>query len=167
MSNYIRKTKRPDTGKFEYAHWRDDHFGKHHYGVEFMDGKIFDPRKDWGDKEIETKMGKIPEKIIAKFFGIEYVNHKRKKRGLGKYEDHTEDAGTPAVFPIVQPHPLRIQNFIHCKSCLDVKNMKSVEKLAIGNTPEGIQVWCETCQQSVIDLDFMGHKVQFYQGSED
>lgn len=44
MSSYLRNTVHPDTGKFEPAAWIDDELGRHHYGVIFLDGKLFDPR---------------------------------------------------------------------------------------------------------------------------
>lgn len=43
MSTYIKTTKNPNTGEWEQAEWRDDYFGKHHYGVIFPNGDIFDP----------------------------------------------------------------------------------------------------------------------------
>jgi hypothetical protein len=42
MSSFIRKTKHPNTGRYEDADWLDDYFGKHRYGVKFPDGKIFE-----------------------------------------------------------------------------------------------------------------------------
>lgn len=41
MSNYQQFTKHPDTGKWEFATWIDDHFGHHRYGIKFRDEKIF------------------------------------------------------------------------------------------------------------------------------
>jgi len=35
MSNFIKKTKHPITGKLEKAEWIDSLFGLHHYGVVF------------------------------------------------------------------------------------------------------------------------------------
>lgn len=51
MSTFTRLTKHPKTGKFEKATWRDDYFAPRHYGVEFKDGLIVDPRKE----KLETK----------------------------------------------------------------------------------------------------------------
>jgi hypothetical protein len=45
MSTFKRKTKHPQTGEWEQATWWDDYFGKHHYGVEFSDGQVFNPEK--------------------------------------------------------------------------------------------------------------------------
>lgn len=45
MSSYTRKTKHPETGEWHTAFWLDDYFGNHKYGVEFPDGKVFDPEK--------------------------------------------------------------------------------------------------------------------------
>lgn len=54
----------------------------------------------------------------------------------------------------------RIKSYLHCKTCLDMKTMTDKAKLAVGWTDEGLQVFCETCDQSVIDLDFEGKKVK-------
>jgi hypothetical protein len=40
MSNFIRRTKNPDTGQFEDAEWLDDYFGRHRYGVRFPGGGV-------------------------------------------------------------------------------------------------------------------------------
>ena len=45
MSSYIRHTQHPENKEWQDAAWIDDHFGNHNYGVKFLDGKIFDPRK--------------------------------------------------------------------------------------------------------------------------
>lgn len=41
MSNFIRRTKNPETGVFEDACWLDDYFGRHRYGVRFPDGRTY------------------------------------------------------------------------------------------------------------------------------
>ena len=41
MSNFIRKTKNPVSGKWEEATWLDGYFGKREYGVRFENGRIF------------------------------------------------------------------------------------------------------------------------------
>lgn len=41
MNNFIKPTKRPDTGAWELAEWVDDYFGHHNYGVRFADGTVF------------------------------------------------------------------------------------------------------------------------------
>lgn len=43
MSNYIKNTKNPKTGKFEPAYWLDDYFAAHEYAVQFPDGSVYDP----------------------------------------------------------------------------------------------------------------------------
>jgi hypothetical protein len=43
MSTYKKITKNPSTGLYENATWHDDYFGRHLYGVEFSDGKIYPP----------------------------------------------------------------------------------------------------------------------------
>jgi hypothetical protein len=51
MSTFHKSTRNPDTGKWEIAIWLDDHFGSHHYGVEFPDGNIYDA----GERALETR----------------------------------------------------------------------------------------------------------------
>lgn len=41
------------------------------------------------------------------------------------------------------------------------------ERLAVGWTKEGIQVVCENCGKTVVDIDFLGQKVDYYHGRED
>lgn len=45
-----------------------------------------------------------------------------------------------------------ISGYFHCANCMS-------GKLAVGWTKKGIQVFCENCSQSVINLDFQGHKI--------
>ena len=49
----------------------------------------------------------------------------------------------------------RIALYFHCKNCLS-------GRLACGWTNEGVQVYCENCELSVIDIDFGGMKVKHY-----
>ncbi len=49
MSNFIKKTKHPVTGEWEFAEWCDNYFAHHEYGVIFKDGSVFRP------KGLETK----------------------------------------------------------------------------------------------------------------
>lgn len=53
----------------------------------------------------------------------------------------------------------RIGIYFHCKYCFD-HNLG--QHLAAGWTKEGLQVICETCNNIVIDLDFMGQKIAYY-----
>lgn len=58
MSTFLQNTKHPETGKWETAMWIDDHFAHYHYGVKFLDGKIFDPEKielETNDKPADQK----------------------------------------------------------------------------------------------------------------
>lgn len=52
----------------------------------------------------------------------------------------------------------RIQLYFHCKNCYE---NGSQQHLAAGWTKEGLQVFCETCNTSVVDIDFEGvqHKL--------
>jgi hypothetical protein len=50
-----------------------------------------------------------------------------------------------------------INSYFHCKTCFE-KGKK--DKIAVGWTIKGLQVWCDQCDTNVISLDFMGNKVQ-------
>lgn len=39
----------------------------------------------------------------------------------------------------------------------------TTEKLVMGWTKEGFQVFCENCNRSVLDIDFKGQKMAYYQ----
>ena len=54
----------------------------------------------------------------------------------------------------------RIKLFFHCKSCMS-------GQLAVGWTDEGVQVYCEKCKKSVMDLDFFGQKIGYYKEEEE
>jgi hypothetical protein len=41
MSSFYRRTKNPATGAFEDAMWLDNYFGRHRYGVQFPDGRVY------------------------------------------------------------------------------------------------------------------------------
>ena len=58
----------------------------------------------------------------------------------------------------VQKKANDIQAYFHCKECLS-KNIK--DKIAVGWTPKGIQVWCDTCDNNVVALDFKGQKIAY------
>jgi len=55
----------------------------------------------------------------------------------------------------------KIKMYLHCKKCLDVKKMEDKGFLAVGWTKKGLQVWCETCDQNVMALDFEGKKISY------
>lgn len=94
MSNYLRTTKHPKTGNWETAHWLDDHFGPHQYGVKFEDGTIIapdfqkgypetrddKPEKDWdwqGRKEPELTAPVPPEGCTCASFWTVRGTHKK------------------------------------------------------------------------------------------
>lgn len=52
-----------------------------------------------------------------------------------------------------------IKMFFHCKNCMDVANKRTTERLAMGWTIKGVQVWCENCDTCVVALDFRGMKI--------
>jgi len=49
-----------------------------------------------------------------------------------------------------------IKTYFHCRTCLE-KGVK--DKVAVGWTQKGIQVWCDQCDTNIVALDFMGNKV--------
>jgi hypothetical protein len=50
-----------------------------------------------------------------------------------------------------------IKSYFHCKTCLTKNN--EPDKIAVGWTWKGLQVWCDNCDTNVIALDFLGNKV--------
>ena len=71
---------------------------------------------------------------------------------------------------------LFILQYFTCKNCGDIpedegKRVDVLNKVidsnqglsgfSIGWTEKGLQVWCETCDSNVINLDFKGQKVGF------
>jgi len=63
MSNYLAKTKHPETGEWKWAEWIDDHFSQHEYGVRFIDETIVYPPTNLEVKEGETCPADILEKL--------------------------------------------------------------------------------------------------------
>ena len=57
-----------------------------------------------------------------------------------------------------------IELFFHCGNCLDDippgESAATWSNLGIGWTEKGLQVICNRCDMNVINLDFMGQKVE-------
>ncbi len=68
MSSYTQITKHTETGEMVSAHWIDDYFGRHRYGVRFPDGKVFRAEeieeKDMGAKEPQQCPQALGERVI-------------------------------------------------------------------------------------------------------
>ncbi len=62
MSNFIRMTKHPKDKIFQVAVWLDNHFGRHHYGVQFPDGTIFNENDFVWEFDDEWDFSKSQEK---------------------------------------------------------------------------------------------------------
>lgn len=69
MSTFFKRTKNPDSGKWEEALWMDDYFGQHHYGVEFPDGTIVDPNRIKLETTNESLIRVAPHPKREQFFG--------------------------------------------------------------------------------------------------
>lgn len=50
-----------------------------------------------------------------------------------------------------------IQLYFHCKDCIS-KGKK--DRVAVGWTIKGLQVWCDACNTNILALDFEGRKIQ-------
>jgi hypothetical protein len=50
-----------------------------------------------------------------------------------------------------------ITTYFHCKNCFS-NGIK--DKVAVGWTFKGLQVWCDSCNTNIIALDFKGNKVE-------
>ncbi len=55
----------------------------------------------------------------------------------------------------------KIQMYLHCKNCLDLKKGKDKAHLAFGWTKKGLQIWCENCDTNVASLDFEGQTISY------
>lgn len=53
MSDFIRRTKNPKTGRFEEAEWLDNYYGPHQYGVRFPDGTVYPETSQYWEFEDE------------------------------------------------------------------------------------------------------------------
>ncbi len=49
-----------------------------------------------------------------------------------------------------------ILSYWHCKKCCAEK---SPQRMSVGWTPKGIQVWCETHNENVQHIDLLGQQV--------
>jgi len=49
-----------------------------------------------------------------------------------------------------------ITSYAHCKSCFEAGRH---DKIAVGWTPKGFQIWCDACDTNVMAIDFLGQKV--------
>jgi hypothetical protein len=54
--------------------------------------------------------------------------------------------------------PNRISQYFHCMNCISSGRK---DKISVGWTPKGIQVWCDMCNQNVIAFDFKGQKIDY------
>ena len=52
-----------------------------------------------------------------------------------------------------------ILSYWHCKKCCAEK---SPQRMSVGWTPKGIQVWCETHNENVQHIDLLGQQVNVY-----
>ena len=50
-----------------------------------------------------------------------------------------------------------INSYFHCKTCFENNQL---DKIAVGWTFKGLQVWCDNCDTNVIALDFLGNKAR-------
>ena len=49
-----------------------------------------------------------------------------------------------------------IVGYWHCKKC---DNEDLPQRISVGWTPKGIQVWCETHNENVKHIDFLGQQI--------
>lgn len=83
MSNFIKKTRNPFTGKMEDALWADDYFGKHKYGVAFPSNPdaFYNPEAMPGGLKLETEDEPKKEEWeerwdeLGKFLTMKYGTH--------------------------------------------------------------------------------------------
>ena len=90
MSSYIRTTKNLNSGKWESAAWIDDYFGRHHYGVIFLDGEVFDPE----ETNLQTT-DEIKPEVIGDWNKFKKIL--KKKLASQSKEQHVKRLGTRTV----------------------------------------------------------------------
>ena len=56
-----------------------------------------------------------------------------------------------------------IISYWHCSKCCDEDNP---QRIGVGWTPKGIQVWCEIHNENVQHIDFLGQKVGIVKAME-
>jgi hypothetical protein len=56
-----------------------------------------------------------------------------------------------------------IVSYWHCGKCLDEDNP---QRIGVGWTPKGIQVWCEIHNENVWHIDLLGQKVGIVKAKE-
>ncbi len=60
----------------------------------------------------------------------------------------------------------RITLYFHCKKCLAALpagvSPRDWSRINVGWTKEGVQVWCTRHDEAIIDLDFLGQKIGYY-----
>lgn len=59
-----------------------------------------------------------------------------------------------------------IQLFFHCRKCSEEniarkESMEQFSRISAGWTKKGLQVWCVRHNCNIINLDFMGQKIDF------
>lgn len=138
MSCYYAITKHPETGKWENAEWLDDHFGIHHYGVRFPDGRVFDPERIKCDqKDLRTDYMKLESEAVNRF---DVCGELRKQSilreymesayNLGKLEKEDEQA------PKEDPKTLTYTNGAYCDKCKSFNYKQLVSKRKSRSNPE-------------------------------
>ena len=65
----------------------------------------------------------------------------------------------------------RIDNYFHCKSCLeqipDDVSPRDWARINVGFTQLGLQVWCARHDKEIVHIDFLGQKVAYVPQSEE
>ncbi len=98
MSNYKAISKNPRTAEWEEADWLDDYFGRHHYGVRFPNGVVYDAEKENIEtakiEATEPKMEKPPMPptgsldLYEKAVQLHKDAYKKDKWDKEQYKDH-------------------------------------------------------------------------------
>lgn len=60
----------------------------------------------------------------------------------------------------------KIQLFFHCGKCSEEnkarkQSMEEFSRISVGWTKKGLQVWCVRHDCNIVNLDFMGQKIDF------
>lgn len=94
MSDYIARAKNPKTGRFKKAHFIDNYFGRHKYGVQFYEkGKVY----PIDEIDIEDFVSNAPAEVIEEAIKKEEADKAFTMKISGEMQVHISDGPSESV----------------------------------------------------------------------
>jgi hypothetical protein len=63
---------------------------------------------------------------------------------------------------LTTPFPNEISGYLHCGRCMEDLppgiSPKEYQRVQVGKTPRGLQVWCTRHDCNILHIDFEGHQ---------